>query len=171
MDAWPRACFRADVRKELLVLNLGRTLHLEMALILSTLPHYLSALPLLPFYNDITYEYVRVIIIASTLSVLYHFTNESFIVAVPDYTAAFIWLLYDLYFSYCYGNAQNVKKVIAVNSIVLVLNWSIPKSNPQYEMLHSVWHLASAAKCYYVSLLVSRLITTYTAARGTATAK
>lgn len=129
-----------------------------MALILTTLPHYLSALPLWQFYDDITYEYVNTIVAGSTLSILYHYTNESFIVAVVDYTAAFIWLLYDLYFGWFYGNKESALKVIAANSVILVLNWSITKSNPRYEMLHSLWHLASAAKCYYVALLVSRLV-------------
>ena len=122
-------------------------------LILSTLPHYLSALPLWPYYYNVTYEYVNTILIASTLSVLYHLTNESFIVAVPDYTAAFIWLLYDLYFGY-YFAAKHFKKIVASNLLILVLNWSITKSNPQYEILHSLWHLVSASKCYYVSLLI-----------------
>ena len=129
-----------------------------MALILTTLPHYLSAFPLWEFYDDITYEYVNTILIGSTLSILYHYTNESFIVAIVDYTAAFIWLLYDLYFGWFYGGKESALKVIAANSVILVLNWSIPKSNMRYEMLHSLWHLASAAKCYYVSLLISRLV-------------
>jgi hypothetical protein len=143
-------------------------------LVLSTLPHYLSVLPLLPNYyyvtNDsgavisksatpsstVTNEYVNTILIASTLSVLYHFSNESLVVAIPDYLAAFIWLLYDLYFGW-YFVPQYFQRIVILNALVVALNWSITKSNPNYEMLHSVWHIGSAAKCYYVSLLVSRM--------------
>lgn len=124
-------------------------------LVVTTLPHYLSALPLLPDYYYVTYEYVNTILIASTLSVLYHLFNESFIVAIPDYIAAFIWLLYDLHFGY-YFVPESFKTIIVLNSLVLVSNWCITKSNPHYEAFHSIWHLLSAAKCYYVSLLVSR---------------
>ena len=143
-------------------------------LILSTLPHYLSVLPLLPDYyyvtddsgagisksatasSTVTYEYVNTILIASTLSVFYHLSNESLLVAIPDYIAAFIWLLYDLYFGW-YFVPQHFKKIVLLNSLVVALNWSITKSNPNYETLHSVWHICSAAKCYYVSLLVSHM--------------
>jgi hypothetical protein len=140
-------------------------------LVLSTLPHYLSVIPLLPNYyyvtddsganisksSTVTYEYVNTILIASTLSVLYHFTNESLVVAVPDYAAAFVWLLYDLYFGW-YFIPKYFQRIVILNSLVLISNWCITKGNPNYEILHSVWHVVSAAKCYYVSLLVGRMV-------------
>ncbi len=127
-----------------------------MELILTTLPHYLSVIPLMRFYNDRAYEYVNTIVAASTLSILYHYYDEALLIGIIDYTAAFLWLLYDLYFGYFYN--AGAKKVICANLAILLLNWSIRKSNPHYVILHSIWHLLSAAKCYYVSSLAAAAI-------------
>jgi hypothetical protein len=129
-----------------------------MILIISTLPHYLAALPLMDNYFDLTYEYVNTIVAASTLSVLYHYYKESGIIVIIDYTAAFIWLLYDLYYAWAFGGGETFSRVVAANSLVLMLNWSIEAMNGHYALLHSIWHLLSATKCYYVSLLIKRAI-------------
>ena len=76
-------------------------------------------------YESLTYEYVNTIVAASSLSVLYHYYDESFVIGVIDYTAAFIWLLYDLYYAWTFGGWETFRRVVEANSVVLMLNWSI----------------------------------------------
>jgi hypothetical protein len=122
-----------------------------MFLVLSTLPHYLAIYPL--FYKKDLYNYKNLIIISVNLSVLYHFSGESVYIAVPGYCFAFIWCLYDLFLS-----VQNKNKfylILFLNLIIFYLNLSVDQMN--YEIDHSIWHLLSAARCYWVSRMIADL--------------
>ena len=111
-----------------------------MWLILSTLPHYLSIIPLLG--SAVPIEYIHVIILSSTLSVLYHLTRESNrLISFLDYAAALLWFGYDVYL----GNMR----VFEVNMASCTIHYMVPHG--YYEHYHGLWHLINAVKCYYVS--------------------
>ena len=113
-----------------------------MIIIISTLPHFLSIIP------PTTNEYKYVIILSTTLSILYHYYEESNrIINILDHFMAFIWFLCDIYYGY-----NNIYKIIFVNFISFIIH-----SN--YN--HSMWHIVNACKCYYVAMLLSESATTF----------
>ena len=111
-------------------------------LVVSTLPHILSVIP----YNN--YEYINIIIISTGLSVAYH-TYPIHIIVFADYFIAFVWFLYDCHISLKY----KIWQPIALNGLVFLLN-IIPTNN--YLIYHTIWHLLSASKCFYVALSFAR---------------
>lgn len=113
----------------------------RMILIISTLPHFLSVIP------RNTYKYKYVIILSTTLSILYHYNEESnTIINILDYCMAFIWFLCDIYLGH------NRYKIILVNFISFIINVNITTN---YTLYHSIWHIINASKCYYVAMLLS----------------
>lgn len=120
-------------------------------LILSTIPHVGSILPLLPYYQTYTYGYVHTVLLSTMMSVLYHFYEESTPwVTRLDYFFAGIWFLYDLHLC----RPADLSKILAVNCISAFLNIQIPYDD-SYTLYHSLWHLLNAAKAYYVSTLLA----------------
>ena len=103
-------------------------------IVVSTLPHYLSILP----YNI---HYTIVVVTSTTFSILYH-TYDNKIITFLDYFMALIWFLSDVKLA---SNNTQLKKILVLNGIIFLLNISMPNN------LHSLWHLLSALKCYYVS--------------------
>jgi len=103
--------------------------------ILSTLPHVLCIVPLLA--TSCT-SYIRVVLISTFMSVLYHAYNESHpVINAVDYTMAVIWFLYDA----SYWDAR----ILVANAGSFLAHWCAGAS------YHSMWHLLNALKCYYVS--------------------
>lgn len=120
-------------------------------LILSTLLHYVSILPLYKYYKDkAVYDYINVILISSTCSVLYHISNTF---ETIDYIMAFIWFLYDIRMGLQYTTLNTLYTILNLNAIVYILNIiHVNYINKQYyTLLHSIWHIVSAMKCYYVA--------------------
>ena len=112
-------------------------------LILSTLPHYLAVIPT----NDIKYRIM--IITSTTFSVLWHWYNEEEgLILLLDYFFALIWLLYEI--RYSLKNNELFERTILLNSLILYLNLQI-KYNEYYIYNHSIWHLLSALKSYYLA--------------------
>lgn len=120
-------------------------------LVLSTLAHYLAIYPL--FYVKDKYNYKSLIIISVNLSVMYHLSGESIYFAIPDYLFAGLWCFYDLLLSV--QNKNNFYLILFLNLFIFYLNLSVDQMN--YEMDHSVWHLFSAAKCFWVSRMIADL--------------
>jgi hypothetical protein len=121
-----------------------------MILILSTAFHFYSILPLLKYYRTSTFHYVHVIILSTLCSILYHAHNESDSISTSmDYSMAFIWFVYDLYIGYTHRILQ---QIVIGNSIIFIINIQIPYTS-YYTLLHSLWHLLSASKCYYIASL------------------
>jgi len=116
-------------------------------LIISTLPHFLSVLPVLPYYNICTFGYCNIILLSSSLSVLYHLYESNRIIYVLDYTMACIWFLYDIYMGYHYAPYQ----IIVVNLASGILHYYL-----RSRVQHSIWHLINATKCIYVSILIQK---------------
>lgn len=127
-------------------------------LVLTTLPHFFAVYP---FYASINPNfkmgtpytlYPYVIYLSTALSILYHWTNEkNKIVSILDHSVAFLWFGFDTYmgFGYAYPNAF---PVLGLNLLIGMLNRCIPDSH--YTLLHSLWHILSAAKAYRVSYLL-----------------
>lgn len=125
-----------------------------MYLVLSTIPHLYSILPLIKYYKY-TYGYIHVILLSTLLSVLYHTYEESNeIITILDYSSAVIWVLYDIYMGYIYTNKKILFKIILGNSLVFFINIQIPYT-VSYPFYHSLWHFINAYKCYYVSTLIT----------------
>ena len=119
--------------------------------VVTTLPHYLSVLPLLSSYPD-TELYIHIVWISTTLSVLWHLQGEPFnYLYYLDYLGAGLWTGYELYAST--DNLSMTTQVAVLNLIVFLLNMN--PGSEHYYVYHSLWHLMSAAKCFYVAAKVT----------------
>jgi len=114
-------------------------------LVLSTLPHYYAVIPVYHKYP----VYASIIVTSTTLSVVYHIYRETGIVVYLDYLMAFIWFLYDLKLA-----KEKLPEIITANILIFYVNVIIPYDD-FYCVSHSIWHLLSALKAYYVSDLIS----------------
>ena len=122
---------------------------LTTSLILSTLPHYFAILPWLRARKMCT-EYPLIILVSTTLSVLWHGYGEpSSLLFYADYLAAAMWFLCDLKFG-LYASEIRLETVIILNMLVFILNIYTGPNN----MAHVSWHLVSALKCIYISNLL-----------------
>lgn len=130
-----------------------------MYIVISTLPHFCSILPLISYYNTYTKGYIHIVILSTICSIVYHIYEESnTVINFIDYIFATIWFLYDLYMGYRYSNT--VINILVGNSIVFLINIQIPY-NTYYQLNHSIWHCMNAYKCYYVATLISAGISKY----------
>ncbi len=129
---------------------------IRMILVLSTLPHLLSILPLVQYYQTYAFGYINTIALSTFFSVLYHLTEESNrIISFIDHLIAGLWFLYDIYMGYLYTDEQVLYEIIIVNCISCIISFKIPHDE-KYELYHSYWHLLNACKCFYVSFLISK---------------
>jgi len=118
-------------------------------LILTTMLHYFAITPFTKYNN-----YIRTIIISTTLSILWHLNNEPYgILLFLDYTAAVIWTIYDLYLADRTNNFFVFGLAISYNFIIFSLHFLIIYKK-YYIITHSIWHILSAIKSYYVSKLI-----------------
>lgn len=117
-------------------------------LILTTVPHFFSILPLVKYYRNYFF-YINTIIVSTTLSILYHYYEESNVmVTILDYFFAFLWFVYDMYLA-CKYKPSMFYTVILSNGSILLIHSIIPYTG--YVYTHSIWHLLSAYKCFYIS--------------------
>jgi hypothetical protein len=112
-------------------------------LIITTVSHYMAILPLL--YNTYYYDYIIIIFISTTFSILWHHDNERIsIIYNMDYIFAFIWFMYDMILT------NYLTYTLLLNLIIFIINrWSDHCKN--YKLYHSIWHLLSALKCFIIS--------------------
>ena len=126
-----------------------------MYLVISTIPHFYSIVPLVKYYKNHTFGYINTIILSTIFSILYHAYGESnHIINILDYLAAMIWFSYDIYMGYTYTNRRAFFKIVLGNGMVFCINTQIPY-NSYYILNHSLWHLISSYKCVYVSNLIA----------------
>ena len=126
-------------------------------LVLSTLPHYVSVLPLVYYYNDtLILYYMFVILTSSTLSVLYHTKYNNVIIELFDHVLALFWFMYDVYLGYALGYAL-LFQIIFYNTLSFMVyqKIEIESSRKKYYIFHSGWHLLNAFKSFYISYLIS----------------
>jgi len=121
-----------------------------MYLILSTIPHFCSILPLVTYYKY-TSGYIATILLSTICSIFYHLYEESnILINVMDHGFAGVWFLYDIYMGYRY--TKSLGKIVLANVLSFVINRQIPSHS--YSLYHSLWHLINAYKSYYVSNLI-----------------
>jgi hypothetical protein len=124
-------------------------------LVISTLPHYLAIYPVVSVYKTYTSEYIHIILASSTLSIVYHVYEESNpLLTFLDYLVAFVWLAYDVKLSM---DTKKWKQILFLNGLICTLNLSVTYTK-NYVLFHSLWHLLSAAKCFYVSTLIKQIV-------------
>jgi hypothetical protein len=132
-----------------------------MYLIVSTIPHFCSILPLIKYYKTYTLGYIHIISLSTTFSILYHIYDESnYIINIIDYFCAALWLTYDIYMGYIYTTKNVLFKILLLNTLSFFINTQIPY-NLYYQINHSLWHLINAYKCYLVSTYISRSMSKY----------
>jgi hypothetical protein len=120
-----------------------------MYLVISTLPHFCSILPLVKYYKSHTFEYINIIFLSTLSSIVYHTYEESnTTITNIDYTCAGLWFIYDIHMGYTYTNT--LYQIVLLNTLSFIINIQIPY-NLYYPLNHSVWHLINAYKCYHVS--------------------
>jgi hypothetical protein len=69
-----------------------------MYLVISTIPHFYSILPLIKYYKTYTFGYINIILISTVFSILYHIYEESnYIINIIDFFCTGLWVLYDIY--------------------------------------------------------------------------
>jgi hypothetical protein len=124
-----------------------------MYLVLSTLPHLFSIVPLLKYYKEYTAEYIHIIVASTLFFVLYHVYEEANLtITVLDYACAALWLMYDIYMGYTYTDTLSI--ILLGNTITFLINIQIPYT-ADYPIVHSLWHFTNAYKSFYVSSLIS----------------
>jgi len=123
-------------------------------LVLTTLPHFISILPILPTKNYDLVWYIIIILTSSILSVLYHSISENLenYISVLDYAMAFIWFLYDVYLG-CMISMSTMITFIFYNLISYIIH-----QRCQTGIRHCIWHLINAYKCFYISEMVRKSI-------------
>jgi hypothetical protein len=122
-----------------------------MYLVISTIPHFCSILPLIKYYKTYTFGYINIILLSTVFSILYHTYEESnYTINNIDFFCAGLWGLYDIYMGYTYTNKKILFKIILLNSVSFIIYIQIPY-DLYYTLNHSLWHFINAYKCYYVS--------------------
>lgn len=106
-------------------------------LVITTLPHYL---PLLLHRPNPDYRYMKLIFLATTLSVAYHLNESNSLITALDYLVAG---------ALAYHETKIHKHGLVLNSILFLTNLMVLVEN--YTFYHSLWHLASVAKTIYIS--------------------
>lgn len=122
-----------------------------MYLVISTIPHFCSILPLIKYYKTHTLGYINIIVLSTIFSILYHTYEETnYTINIIDYFFAVLWAIYDVYIGYIYTTNKTVCIIVFVNTMSFFINIQIPY-NGYYPLYHSIWHFINAYKCYYVS--------------------
>ena len=119
-------------------------------LVLTTLPHYFALRPWIRVPHT---TYPHIIVVSSTLSVLWHVYNEPMYSPLyyADHLGAVVWFLYDFQLA-LKASRINIEQVIILNLLILCMNLSISSNGA----LHSVSHILSAMKCIYISEMLVR---------------
>jgi len=110
-------------------------------LVISTLPHLATIL----YSPDL--HYATIVFYSTLSSALWHMEGSDFtILAIIDYSFALAWFTLDCYYSH---QSNKFRSVLLLNILVAALNPIISPYN--YEYTHSLWHLLSATKAFYVA--------------------
>lgn len=104
-------------------------------LVATTVPHYFALLHI----PRSDYTYMRLIFLATTLSIAYHLNESNSLITALDYLVAG---------ALAYHETKIHKHGLVLNGLLFVTNL-IPVEN--YTLYHSLWHLASVAKTIYIS--------------------
>lgn len=125
-------------------------------LVLSASLHYLALVPLIyaPFVNRasrLNRIYENTILCATFASIMWHSYPSSINLCLINYAFAGLWFALDC----LWAKALNKKIILELNGLVF-LAFIMSMLAPNYNVAHTVWHIISASKCFYVSLLIYR---------------
>jgi hypothetical protein len=123
-------------------------------LTLTTCLHYLALVPLIRLnhanrVSRFTRIYANTILVTTFMSILMHSYPNSNLLCFMDYLFTGLWFTLD----YLWSKALNKKIIVELNCLVF-LAYTLSTLVPNYGLAHSVWHIISASKCFYVSLLI-----------------
>ena len=122
-----------------------------MILVLTTLLHLLATIPPLTSTHPFRYAYASVVVATIFLSALWHFKGQpEGLLLYLQYSFTAIWFFYDMGMISTLP-ADTKAKVITASLFVLCLH-EVCSAEQNYAVYHSLWHIASAIKCIYVSL-------------------
>lgn len=130
--------------------------HKMYSLSISAALHYFAALPILIDYaekqpNRFIRIYFGTIMMATTLSIVWHIYPSSIILFLCDYTFAVLWFLLD----YMWYRLLNKPIIFEMNFLVFLI-YMLSMFYTNYEFAHYVWHIISATKCVYVSYIIHK---------------
>ncbi len=134
----------------------------SLLLVASTLPHYFT-LCVAP-----TPLYAAVVFASASLSVIWHQsdTPATSPLGIADHVLAVLWFITDCVYFWNYGNRFGT--MIALQIAITLTSAGVGYLDKQgllsYTAGHSVWHLASAAKSFYIAYLLKNLMVASTAA-------
>lgn len=107
--------------------------HETLLLMGTTTAHYISVTPLLR--HRVAGAYLRIIVLSTCLSLVYHAFLESGIIIVGlVYLIALIWFAYDVLFGLVTGNFV---RILVCDGVIVALNLCIPYDK-NYYLVHSV---------------------------------
>ena len=133
----------------------------SLLLVASTLPHYL-ALCVAP-----TPMYAAVVFASASLSDIWHQsdTPATSPLGVADHVLATLWFVTDCVYFWNYGNQFGTMIVlqIAITLTSAGVGYLDKQGLVPYTAGHSVWHIASAAKSFYIAALLKSLMATASA--------
>jgi hypothetical protein len=122
-------------------------------LTLTTCLHYLALVPLIRVnrVSRFTRIYANTFLVTTFMSILMHSYPNSNLLCFMYYLFTGLWFTLD----YLWSKALNKRIILELNGLVF-LAYTLSTLVPNYGLAHSVWHIISASKCFYVSLLIYR---------------
>ena len=121
-----------------------------MILVLTTLLHLLATIPPFSSTHPFRYAYISVVFATTLISAVWHLKGQpEGLLLYLDYSFTAIWFFYDMGLI---GNLPNAEKakIITASFSILCLH-EVCSAEQNYAVYHSLWHIASAIKCIYVS--------------------
>ena len=126
-----------------------------MILVLTTLLHSLATIPPLISNHSFRYAYSSHVIAAMILSAIWHLKGQpNSAIMYLNYSFAVVWFIYDMGMMSSLSDLEKIK-IVAANVFILCL-YDICSADQNYEVYHSLWHIASTIKCAYVSYKIFR---------------
>ena len=115
--------------------------------------HYLALVPLLYVSRPNRFKriYKNTILVTTFVLILMHSYPKSAILCLLYYLFTGLWFTLD----YLWSKALNKKIIIELNCMVFLV-YTMSTLVPNYGVAHSVFHIISASKCFYISLLIYR---------------
>ena len=124
------------------------------ALVLSTLPHYLTLCVPLRCHGFLYHSYPLIISFSTFFSLIWHIDAQRRRFYLIDYGFAALWTCYDIALAFTKEDISVVLHICYMNFAMFLLNKMIDKTRTSYVWNHSLWHLLNAAKCYTVAILL-----------------
>jgi hypothetical protein len=126
---------------------------LNMILPFTTLFHFLAVIPPLATTHPFRYAYSAVVATTTILSAVWHLKGQpEGVYQYLDYSFITIWFFYDMGFMARLPDMDKAK-IITISFFILCLHL-VCSAEQNYEVYHSLWHIASSIKCVYVSYML-----------------